>query len=111
MLATVAPMSALRTLFWALERLETSVFSTLVSADSCWTEAPMEPRVAATVAIAAVMAVRAVAAPVVEVSVSEFRLRVVDDRAPVVVEVVVAPLLVPSLVNVVCAVALKQQHR
>ncbi len=60
--ATVVPMSAFCTLFCALVRLVTSVFSTLESAVNWLTDAPMVPRVAATVLIAAVMAVSAVAA-------------------------------------------------
>ena len=60
----------------------------------------MVPRVAATVAMAAVMSVSAVPAAAVEVRTSAFRPSVVDDSAAVAVEVVVAPLVVPSPVNV-----------
>ena len=67
---------------------------------------PMEPRVAETVLIAAVIAVNDVAAAAV-VNRLPVKANEVAERAPVVVEVVVVPPVVPSLVKVVWAVALK----
>jgi len=98
MLATVLPMSA----FWrplaALCRLVTWLAMLLLAAVRRLTEAPMTPRCAEIVLIAAVTSPRAVIEEAELVRTSAFRLRAVADRAlmVVVISVLVAPVVVPS---------------
>jgi hypothetical protein len=77
------------------------VDSTLVSAVSWLTEAPMLPRVAEMELMALVMAVRADEASVLVEREAVFRPRDVDERESMVVVKVAAPPLVPSLVKTV----------
>jgi len=76
----------------------------LVSAVSWLTDAPMPPRSAATVLMAAVMSVNALFAAAAVLKSDVLKPRLPDDSAVIAVVVLAAPPLVPSLVNTVAPV-------